>query len=201
MLNEDFLSTSKTTLLFTMFLISLIALQPIPSHSRVIREGSVDRTDSVVAVWNRITLDQVRVHSRRGSRLIEDCARLGAAQSEVDCFSIQQNFWISNFKGEAQFWVQNVVEFAELKAGVFSGTYVFVVWDTADPFRPRFCDPSSLDENYCRAPMYTDPVHLPRSFIFYADLSNDGDRSTLQVKNDFASKSWDIPVSRDAHAS
>jgi hypothetical protein len=43
--------------------------------------------------------------------------------------------------------------------------------------------------------MYTTPVHFPNSFTFYANINNDLDSATLQVKSEFASKAWEIPVS------
>jgi hypothetical protein len=152
-------------------------------------------TIRVLGVWSSITFDHVGVQSRRGPQVIEDCSRLGTNQSEIECFSIQQNFWISNSRGDFVFWAQNAVELAQLETGVFFGTYAFVVWNSADPLQPSFCDPSALSESFCRAPIFTDLVRLPQSFTFYADISNAGADYTLRVANNIASRSWDIPAS------
>jgi hypothetical protein len=149
----------------------------------------------VLAVWNRITLDSVSVQSRRGAQVVQDCARLGTNQSEVECFSIQQNFWVTNSKGDFVFWAQNAVELAELEAGVFFGTYAFVVWNSADPLQPSYCDPASLSESFCRAPIFTDPIKLPQPFTFYAAISKIGAEFALQVTNNIASRTWEIPAS------
>jgi hypothetical protein len=155
----------------------------------------VNGTSKVLALWNRITVDDVNVQSRRGPQVIQDCSRLGTNQTGVECFSIQQNFWISNSTGDFVFWAQNAVEFAELEAGVFFATYAFVVWNSADPLQPSFCDPSSLSESFCRAPIFTDRVRLPQPFTFYAGISNAAANYTLQVSNNIASRDWDIPAS------
>jgi hypothetical protein len=185
----------NTNLLLAVFVIELIALLPSSSGAGVMKGASANGVGSVVAVWNEITFDQVGVRSRNGGRLVPDCIRVGAAQLEVDCFSIQQNFWISNSKGELKFWVQNAVQLAELNVGEFFGTYVFTVWNVNDSFSPIFCDPSSLFENYCRAPLYTESTRFPQSFIFYSSISNQGDQYILKVENNFAARSWEIPTS------
>jgi hypothetical protein len=113
----------------------------------------------------------------------------------VECFSIQQNFWISNLRRDLVFWAQNAIELAELKPGVFYATYAFVVWDMADPLQPSFCDPWSLSESFCRAPIFTDSEQLPQSFTFYAGISKVDANYTLRVSNNIATRSWDIPAS------
>lgn len=190
----------KRTVSFSLLLVVLLAMQSSTSALGQVRfqgatEVLFDPATHVLAVWNTITVDAVSVQSRRGVRLIQDCTKLGINQLEVQCFSIQQNFWISNSKGDLVFWAQNVVELAELEAGVFFGTYAFVVWNSADPIQPSFCDPSSLSENSCRAPIYTDSVRFPQSFTFYASISSIDANYTLQVSNNIASRSWDIPAS------
>jgi hypothetical protein len=151
--------------------------------------------NAVIAVWERVDLEGVAVTSRRGAAKIGDCTRVGAAQTEVDCFSIQQNFWISNSAGEMLLWAQNVVELAQLEQGVFFATFVFIVWNFSDPFTPLFCDPYSISHTQCRAPIYTDPVPLPRSIALYSYISNGGGNYSLHLSNDFGSRSWDIPTS------
>jgi len=147
----------------------------------------------VIAVWNNITVDMIGARSRRGSALLEDCVKLGPNQSEVDCFSIQQNFWIVNSRGEAIYWIQNVDQFAKLEPDSFSATHAFLVWNASDPFNPVYCDPSTTSEYDCRAPMYTAPVTLPRTFSFYSALVSTTENITLQIKSDFVSKTWVIP--------
>jgi hypothetical protein len=185
----------STNLLLALFIIELIVLMPSSCSAGLTAGASANSASSVVAVWNEITFDQVAVRSTNGGRLVPDCIRVGAAQLEVDCFSVQQNFWISNSKGELKFWVQNAVQLAELKVGAFFGTYVFTVWNVNDSFSPIYCDPSSLFENYCRAPLYTESTRFPQSFIFYSSISNQGDRSLLRIENNFAARSWKIPTS------
>ena len=194
------MSEIKRTFLFSLLLVVVFTQQPSPSAlgQGPFQGGTatpVNITAQVLAAWNNISMDEVSVQSRRGARVIQDCSRLGANQSEVECFSIQQNFWISNWRGDLVFWAQNVIELAELEPGMFFGTYAFVVWNSADAVRPSFCDPSSLSENFCRAPIFTDQVRLPQSFAFYASISNADGNYTLQVSNNIASRSWIIPAS------
>ena len=151
--------------------------------------------NTAIAVWERVGLEGVAVTSRKGAAKIGDCTRVGAAQIEVDCFSIQQNFWISNSAGKMLLWGQNVVELAQLEEGIFFATFVFIVWNSSDPFTPLFCDPYSISRTQCRAPIYTDPVPLPRSITFYSYISNDDGDSSLHLSNDFGSRSWNIPTS------
>jgi len=127
--------------------------------------------------------------------LNRDCTWLGTTQLEVECFSIQQNFWVADSKGDMVFWTQNVIQLAELEEGVFFATYAFLVWNSTDALQPVFCDPFSLSPRVCRAPIYTDPVRFPQTFTFYAHISSVGSNYTLHVSNDFASRSWNIPVS------
>jgi hypothetical protein len=189
----------KAALLFLVLLLAAFTPQQNYSFDRgppaIINPTLRNSTSYVLGAWNAITIDAAYVYSRRGSQPNPDCTRLGPNQTEVECFSIQQNFWIFNSRGKMVFWAQNAVQLAELKKGLFFGTYAFVVWSAMDPLQPLYCDPWSVSETICRAPIYTDPVRLPRSFAFFADISNAGPNYTLRVSNDFASRSWVIPES------
>jgi len=190
----------KMTLLFFLLLVAAFAPEWSANASNQSLPLGIDSTltrslSHVLGAWNSITIDGASVHSRRGGQLNRDCTRLGTTQSEVECFSIQQNFWISNSMGSMVFWIQNVVQLAELEEGVFFATYAFLVWNSTDGLQPRFCDPFSLSDSVCRAPIYMDPARLPQSFAFYADISSVGANYTLRVSNDFASRSWNIPGS------
>jgi len=151
----------------------------------------------VLAVWNRIAIDSINVHSILGSEVNRDCIDLGAQETEAECFSIQQNFWVSDSKDEPVFWVQNVVELAEFSEGAALATYAFVVWTPTEALQPLFCFPSSSADNVCQAPIYTYPVRLEHSFTFYANVSRVGSDYVLNLSNDFASQSWGIPASID----
>ena len=82
----------------------------------------------VMGVWNRITIDSVNVHSRISSSVNPNCTGLGGKEVEAECFSIQQNFWLSDSNGKVALWVQNVVELAGLEGGPFFAKYAFLVW-------------------------------------------------------------------------
>ena len=151
----------------------------------------------VLAVWNRIAIESINVHSILGFEVNRDCTRLGAQESEAECFSIQQNFWVSNSKGDPVFWVQNVVELAEFSEGAAFATYAFVVWTPREALQPLFCFPSSSAGNECQAPIYTYPVRLEHSFTFYANVSRVSSGYALNLSNDFAAQSWGIPASID----
>jgi hypothetical protein len=95
------------------------------------------------------------------------------------------------------FWVQNVVELAELEEGLFFATYAFFVWAPTDPLQPLLCFPFSFSDDVCRPPIYTHPERLPQSFTFYANISRVNEEYALYLSNDFASQSWSIPASID----
>ena len=180
-------------MLFSLLL--LTAVSPACPALRVSPNNNSGPSNGIIGVWNSIKIVAAHVHSRRSSQLNSDCTHLGAAQSEVECFSIQQNFWVSNSHGDMVLWVQNVVQLAELADGIFFATYAFLVWNSKDPLQPLLCDPSSLSEDVCRAPIYTDPVRFPQSFPFYANISGAGGNYVLHVSNGFAARSWTISTS------
>jgi len=151
----------------------------------------------VLAAWNRITIDSVNVYSMIGSEVNSDCTGLGTQETEVECFSIQQNFWVSDSKGNAVLWAQSVVELAEFEEGLLYATYAFLVWTPTEALQPLFCFPSSYADNVCRAPIYTYPVRLRHSFTFYANVSRVNDGYVLHLSNDLAAESWSIPASID----
>ena len=147
-----------------------------------------------LALWNRITIGSINVHSVLGFEVNPDCIDLGAQETEAECFSIQQNFWVSDSKGDPVFWAQNIVELAEFSKTVLA-TYAFVVWPPTEALQPLFCFPSSSADNVCQAPIYTYPVLLQDSFTFYAHISRVGSGYALNLSNDFAAQSWAIPTS------
>lgn len=121
----------------------------------------------------------------------------GGKEVEAECFSIQQNFWLSDSNGNVALWVQNVVELAELEGGPFFATYAFLVWTPTEALQPLYCFPSSYADNLCRTPIFTYPLELPHSFTFYANLSRVNEGYALYVSNDLAAQSWSIPASID----
>jgi hypothetical protein len=190
----------KVELLFTLLLLSAIVLSPDtvsaqPEFSALDSSTSPNQAGEVLGVWNGITINAANARSRRGAQLNPDCTRLGPRQVEVECFSIQQNFWVSDFKGDVVFWVQNVVQLAELQVGLFFATYAFFVWNPKDALQPLFCSPYTFSDNVCRAPIFTNPVRLPEFFAFYANISRAGVENTLYLSNNFADQSWVIPPS------
>jgi hypothetical protein len=132
-----------------------------------------------------------------GPEVNSDCTGLGTLETDVECFSIQQNFWVSDSKGTPVLWAQNVVELAEFEEGLLFATYAFVVWTPTEALQPMFCFPSSYTDNVCRAPIYTYPVRLPHSVTFYANVSRVNEGYVLRLSNDLAAQSWNIPASID----
>ena len=144
-----------------------------------------------VSVWSQITVRMADAYSAFGGHPIEDCLR----PNPVDCFSIQQNFWISDSVGSYVLWAQNAVELAKLESPIYSGTYSFQVWNSSMARQPVLCEPESTRSTTCRAPFYTDPVPFPQSFIFYSHISNEGSKYMLQMSNNFGAITWPIPAS------
>jgi hypothetical protein len=195
------LPLSKTYVLLAVLLVPAIvpastvkfAGQLTSSHNNSPSSG----TSEVFGVWNRILIDSVNVQSRIGSQVNSDCTHLGTQQGEVECFSIQQNFWISDSKGNMVLWVQNVVQLAELGKGMLFATYAFFVWTSTDPLQPLSCFPFSYSENICRTPIYTQPVRLPQFLTFYANISSVNGEYSLHLSNDFGIQTWPIPDTVD----
>jgi hypothetical protein len=163
--------------------------QRVSTHSTGVLSNN---TGGALGVWDRITLDSVNVRSRIGSEVDPDCTHLGNQQADVECFSIQQNFWIADSKGNMVLWVQNVVQLAEM-AGQLFGTYSFFVWNSTNPLHPQFCFPFSFYDAICQAPVFTRPVQLPHDFTFYATITRIDGGYTVNLSNDLATQSWSIP--------
>jgi hypothetical protein len=144
-----------------------------------------------VSVWSKISIRMAHAYSTFGELPIEDCLR----PKLVDCFSIQQNIWISDSAGNYVLWAQNTVELAKLVSSTYYGTFTFQVWNSSTPHQPVLCEPESSRRISCRTPFYTDPVSFPQSFTFYSHISNEGSRYVLQLSNNFGATTWPIPAS------
>ena len=142
---------------------------------------------NTVSVWSRITIQSVAAYSTIYERPPDDCMR----PKWVKCFSIQQNFWISDSKGVPVLWAQNVIDLAKFNA-TYYGTYSFEVW-AVKQLTPELCEPESENVTLCRAPYYDNALPFPHSLTFYAHVSNLASGSMLHMSNDFGSVIWDIP--------
>jgi len=171
-----------------LLLVVLFSVQPTVSFERT---PFTVLGHQAVSVWSKITIGMADAYSAIGEHPIEDCLR----PNLVDCFSIQQNFWISDSLGNFILWAQNTVELAKLKSQTYYGTYTFQVWNSSTVSQPTLCEPESSHRISCRAPFYTDPVSFPQSFIFYSHISNEGSNYVLQMSNNFGAITWAIPAS------
>lgn len=144
-----------------------------------------------VSVWSKLTIESGGAYSTFAERPIEDCLR----PKRVDCFSIQQNFWISDSANKFVLWAQNTVELARLDSQFYYGTFTFQVWNGSETRQPLLCEPESSRRTSCRAPFYTDRVPFPETFTFYAHISNESSNYSLQMSNNFGSVSWLMPSS------
>jgi hypothetical protein len=142
-----------------------------------------------ISIWSEVTVGMADAYSSVAERPIEDCLR----PNRVDCFSIQQNFWVTDSLGNYVFWAQNVVELAKLASPIYYGTYTFQIWNGSRPTTPFLCEPESSRSTSCRAPFYTDPVQFPQSFVFYAHVANQGPSYMLQMSNNLGATTWTIP--------
>lgn len=165
--------------------------------SRVIAEGSGKPQSEVVAIWSTIALEGAAAHSKKDGRPINSCLRPTIAAVEVYCFSIQQNFWIYNSRGNMIYWAQNAVEVANTRNTTYFATYAFMVWNSTDVNEPLICEPASSTTDACRTQFYTDPVRFLQSFTFFDYISNEGPRYTLHMTNNYGSHNWNIPTSAD----
>jgi len=171
-----------------LLLVVLLSVQPSVSFERI---SFVVLGHQAVSVWSKITIGMADAYSTLDGRPIEDCLR----PKLVDCFSIQQNFWISDSLGNFVLWAQNTVELAKVASPTYYGTYTFQVWTNSTGRQPVLCEPESSRKISCRAPFYTDPVSFPQSFIFYSHISNEGSSYVLQMSNNFGATTWAIPAS------
>ena len=171
-----------------MLLVMLTSLQPTISFER---KPLTNLTHEAVSVWSEISIDSGGAYSTVFERPIEDCLR----PDLIDCFSIQQNFWIIDSLGNFVLWAQNTVELAKLANPIYYGTYAFQVWNSSTTSQTVLCEPESSRTNSCRAPFYTDPVPFPQSFIFYSHISRQGAMYVLQMSNSLGAIAWTIPGS------
>ena len=171
-----------------LLLVVLFSVQPTVSFERI---PFTVIGHQAISVWSKITIGMADAYSTFGELPIEDCLR----PNLVDCFSIQQNLWISDSLGSFVLWAQNTVELAKLGSPTYYGTYTFQVWNSSSARQPVLCEPESSRRISCRAPFYTDPVSFPRTFIFYSHISNEGSRYVLQMSNNFGATTWPIPAS------
>jgi hypothetical protein len=148
-------------------------------------------TTQALSIWSKITIQHADAYSSFGERPIEDCMR----PKQVECFSIQQNYWISDSEGNFVLWAQNAVELAKLDSNAYFATYTFQIWTPTEVMVPALCEPQSYNRTVCRAPFYTDPVRFPQSFTLYSHISNEGQEHILHMSNNFGNIDWQIPSS------
>lgn len=170
-----------------LLLVVLFSVQPTVSFEST----PLAPNHQAVSVWSKITIMMADAYSTVNERPIEDCLR----PHLVDCFSIQQNFWITDSSGTFVLWAQNTVELAKLASPTYFGTYTFQVWNSSTNQEPILCEPESSRKVSCRAPFYTDPATFPQSFIFYSHIANEGSTYMLQMSNNFGATTWAIPAS------
>ena len=173
--------------------IALLLLLTIVLYPTDISFESTGSTNAsgMVSVWSRLTIEMADAYSSLNERATEDCMR----PKRVDCFSIQQNTWISDSTGNLVLWAQNAVELAKLGGVIYYGTFTFQVWSSSTAREPLLCKPESSRTAWCRAPFYTDPVPFPQSFIFYSHISSQGSKYVLQMSNNLGVVNWPLPAS------
>jgi hypothetical protein len=145
-------------------------------------------TKESVSVWSEIVVEAADAYSHSGAYAIRDCLR----PLHIDCFSIQQNFWIWDSSGDPMLWIRNSVELANL-GGVYYGTYSFQMYSRDSRNEPLLCEPESNSTSICRSPFYVDYADFPRALKFYSHISNDESNYTLQMYNNFGVVNWRIP--------
>lgn len=150
--------------------------------------GFPSSTRQVVSVWSEIVIEDAEAYSHNGAFAVRDCLR----PSPIDCFSVQQNFWISDSSGNLVLWARNSVYLAHL-GGTYRGTYSFQVYSQNDRNQPLFCEPESNSSSTCRSPFYVDYSSFPQSLKFYAHISDDDGNNSLQMSNDFGAITWEMP--------
>jgi hypothetical protein len=170
------------------FLLVMLIL-PYPISSGRISSTSVG--PQAVSIWSQVTVKVAHAYSTLNELPIEDCMR----PKLVDCFSIQQNTWISDSTGNFVLWAQNAVELAKVANPTYYGTYTFQVWNASTIGGPLMCEPEASSRTSCRVPFYTDAVPSPQSFVFYSHISKEGPRYLLQMSNNFGTVSWLMPTS------
>jgi hypothetical protein len=145
-------------------------------------------TNQVISVLSEIIIQQAEAYSHSGAFGVRDCLR----PSPIDCFSVQQNFWISDSSGTLVLWARNSVYLANL-GGAYHGTYSFQVYSRNNRNQPLICEPESNSTSTCRSPFYVDYSPFPQSLKFYAHISDANRNDTLQMSNNFGAITWKIP--------
>lgn len=160
-----------------------------------IRPVFPSNSQQVVSVWSEISIEKGGAYSAFGysSDLAElpgvrDCLR----PFPIDCFSLEQNFWISDSSGNQMLWAKNSVYLASL-GGTYHGTYSFQVYSRDNRNIPILCEPQSNSTTTCRSPFYVDYSPFPQTFKFYARISSSTMHNTLQMANNFGAVTWEIP--------
>lgn len=171
----------KITVLVLLFALTIATVRP---------SGAVFSSSSqqVVSVWSEVVIEEAEAYSHTGAFAVRDCLR----PSPIYCFSVQQNFWISDSSGNLVLWARNSVYLADL-GGTYRGTYSFQVYSQNDRNHPLFCEPESNSSSTCRSPFYVDYSSFPQSLKFYAHISDDSGNNTLQTSNNFGAITWEIP--------
>lgn len=142
-----------------------------------------------VSVWSKISIQSADAFSAQNGHALGDCLR----PKSVECFSIQQNSWVSDSLGNFVLWVQNTIQLAKLYNSIYFGTFIFQIWNGSYAQVPMVCEPESSIRNSCRAPFYTEASPYPQSFTFYSHISNTGFESVVEMSNNFGAMKWVIP--------
>jgi hypothetical protein len=152
-------------------------------------------SQQVVSVWSEIGIEKGGAYSAFGysSNMAElpgvrDCLR----PFPIDCFSLQQNFWVSDSSGNQVLWARNLVYLASL-GGTYHGTYSFQVYSRDNRDLPILCEPQSNSTSTCRSPFYVDYSPFPHTFKLYAHISSSSLHNTLRMANNFGAVTWEIP--------
>jgi hypothetical protein len=151
------------------------------------------RPAEAISIWTSLTMEDGGAYSSLIEHGIVDCMR----PRLVDCFSIQQNTWITDSMGNYVLWAQNVVQLARLDAASYYGTFTFQVWNAKGGRAPLLCEPGSGQVTSCRAPFYTIRVPFPTSFTFHSHIDNQAAGSVLQMSNSLGEVEWKIPTAID----
>jgi hypothetical protein len=141
-----------------------------------------------ISVWSEIGVESGGAYSHTGAFPVRDCLR----PIPVDCFSIQQNFWILNSSESPVLWAKNAVYLAD-EGGIYHGTYSFQVYSHNSRNQPLLCEPESNSTSTCRSPFYTDPSSFPQTLRFYAHIVSSNIDNELQMANNFGQLTWRIP--------
>lgn len=179
---------SLTTVAVVILLTGLFLPQPAFTMDL----GTGDQQRRVVSVWSELLIESGDADSSTGIAAPRDCMR----PNRIDCYSLQQNFWISDSQGNLRFWAQNIVLLAKWKNQTYYGTFGFEIWSNEKESGPLFCVPeSSPTSGSCRAAFYTDAVQFPEPFTFYSNISNLEGNYTLEMLNGFGGIRWRFPAS------